>query len=160
LAFDGIYRRYFPAVYRYVRARVDQTQEVEDITSQVFVEAMQSLPRYTERGMFAAWLFTITRRLVTRHMRLKHRVLTLEELPRGIGSVTMPEIDPHVRLMRALDRLSPDRREALHLRFFAGLSIAEIAEVMNRGEGAVKMLLHRGLSDLRERLSPYVADPA
>jgi RNA polymerase sigma-70 factor (ECF subfamily) len=150
-AFDALYRRYLPAVFRYCRARVATQQDAEDVTAAVFVDALDGLAGYVEQGRFAAWLFTIARRQVSAHRRREVRGPVA-------GQVAPPAAPADLRLedrdllRRALGRLTEERREALALRFYAGLKIAEIAEVMGKGESAVKMLIHRGLGQLREEL--------
>jgi RNA polymerase sigma-70 factor (ECF subfamily) len=162
--FDAVYRRYLPTVYRYVRARVGSAGDAEDIVSAAFIEAMTSLPRYREQGRFAAWMFTIARRRITahrrRHFRREGREALVDEeslrrLPddsRGSGGASrMVERDRLERVMAA--HLSEDQREALTLRFYGELPIAEIAKVMGKGESATKMLLHRGLNRLRAAMA-------
>lgn len=148
-AFDALYRRYVTRVHRYVRARVPSDAVAEDVTSTVFLDALSGLPRYREQGRFAAWLFTIARRHVLD--------TTGRPLPRPVADIEAerPPEDEALELAAvrdALQDLTEDRRQALELRFFAGLSVRETAAVMGRGESAVKMLVHRGLAQLREAL--------
>ncbi len=162
MQFDAVYRRYLPAVYRYVRARVGATSDAEDITAAAFLDAMTSLARYQEQGRFPAWLFTIARRRITAHRRRyvrregKEASVEEESLRRmpdvGAGSSTARMADQDL-LQRAMTaHLSADQHEALALRFYGDLPIAEIARVMGKGESAVKMLLHRGLGRLRKAM--------
>lgn len=136
-------------VYRYVRARVPSDAVAEDVTSTVFLDALAGLPGYREQGRFAAWLFTIARR---------HALdATARPVPQPVTDIeeARPPSDEALELAAvraALHGLTEDRRQALELRFFAGLSVRETAAVMGRGESAVKMLVHRGLAQLREAL--------
>jgi RNA polymerase sigma factor (sigma-70 family) len=155
-AFAALYRRYVAAVYRYARVRVGSSEAAEDITSCVFLDALAGLPKYRESGQFPGWLFTIARRNVQDY----YRQLAREERRSGTPSEATPgrEPDPVAvaeleAVRQALGRLSPDRREALELRFFAGLDGRAMAHVMNRKESAVKMLIHRGLGQLRQLLA-------
>ena len=154
-AFDALYRRHVAAVYRYVRARVDSTTTAEDLTSSVFMDVLAGLPAYREQGRFGAWLFTIARRHVLDLYRAKGRTRALRPVvDSGAGESTQVE-DLHA-LQWAMGLLTDDRREALELRFFAGLAVREVAEVMGRGESATKMLIHRGLAQLRAVLTEDV----
>jgi RNA polymerase sigma factor (sigma-70 family) len=150
-AFERIYARYLTPVYRFVRARVGSVQDAEDVTSAVFIEALTGLAGYEEQGRFVGWLFTIAHRQVMAYYRRAPRLVDVEtaELaapPRpGFG-------DEGDLLERALLRLTEDRRAALALRFYGGLKVAEVADVLGKGESATKMLIHRGLLQLRELL--------
>jgi RNA polymerase sigma-70 factor (ECF subfamily) len=149
-AFDAVYRRYLQRIYRYARVRVGTEQDAEDVTTATFIEAMTGLRGYEEQGRFAAWLFTIARRQVLAQRRRSPQHDDVDSL----HLATSPELpgDERAVLARALARLTDDRREALLLRFYGGLKVNEIADVLDKGESAVKMLLHRGLGQLREQL--------
>lgn len=160
-AFDALYRRYLPAVYRFALAELGSVADAEDVTAAVFLAVLTSLPRYREQGCFAAWLFTIARRQVRDARRRSGRRASWPEAETVAAS---PErtvdtgsqesgLEERLLLRRALAQLTPERREAIALRFYAGLPITEIARLTGRGESAVKMLLHRGLEQLRRLLA-------
>lgn len=168
-AFDALYRRHLRAVYRYAYARCGSPADAEDIAAAVFIEALTALPRYEERGTFLAWLFTIARRQVGAHRRRERgrSFDSLDALAAGRSSPADPQDarlrqqqEEHERLARAMGRLSPDQRDALQLRFYGGLMVVEIGQAMGKGESAVKMLLHRGLRQLRAILDAEEADSA
>lgn len=158
-AFAALYRRYLPRVYRYFYVRTGAVQPAEDLTSQTFMAALESLPRYRERGTFAAWLFAIASRRYADACRTQAAVP-----PEGAGEAWDPP-DPaplpetvlvHAERMaslaQALRVLSPDRAQAVALHFFGGLSHKETARAMGRSGIAVKSLINRALRDLREKL--------
>lgn len=150
-AFEAVYRRYVTRVYRYTRARLATDQDAEDVTTTTFMEAMNGLAGYEEQGRFAPWLFTIARRQVLAHHR---RDVPHDDLESVVVPTAAPTRhgDEDAILRRALSRLTPERREVIELRFYADLKIHEIATVLNKGESAVKMLLSRGLTQLRDTL--------
>jgi RNA polymerase sigma-70 factor (ECF subfamily) len=156
-AFVALYWRYLPRVYRYVYRRVGNQQDAEDVTASVFIEALESLENYREQGSFAGWLFTIAHHRVSDHHRQQRERISLEEMaPALTNSGPGPEAlalqrDRLERVAQALDELAPDRQEALTLRFFGELSNKEVAQVMDRSEAAVKMLVCRALRQLRRR---------
>lgn len=151
-AFEALYRRYLPAVYRYLRARVESAEDAEDVTSAVFLDVLMGLAGYREQGRFPAWLFTIARRHAIAHRRRNPYAVQLESVDLRAAAVSVSVED--VELLRAgLEHLTEERREALMLRFFAGLKVHEIAQVMGKGDSATKMLIHRGLAQLRELLA-------
>jgi len=159
-ALVALYRRYLPRVYRYFYARVGNVQVAEDLTSQTCVAVLESLPRYRERGAFAAWVFTIAARRYADYCRTR-TLLALESVPDGALPADAAPLPDDVivhseqmsRLASALRALSPDRAQAVALHFFGGLSHKETAQAMQRSRIAVKSLIHRALRDLRERLS-------
>ncbi len=158
-AFDALYRRYVTRVYRYCLLRCGSAQDAEDLTAQTFLAALESLGRYRERGSFAAWLFTIARRQChsyhRRHYRHPEQPLEVAE---GRAHPHAPDPERHLFremvmacVQRVLPQLTPERQEVVRLRYGAGLSTAETAAVMGKGQSAVKMLLLRAVNDLQER---------
>jgi len=156
-AFVALYRRYLPRVYHYVYRRVGNQQDAEDLTASVFIEALESLEDYREQGSFAGWLFTIAHHRVADYHRQQRERISLEAVvPALSNSGPGPEAlalqrDRLERVAQALDELTPDRQEALTLRFFGELSNKEVAQVMGKSEAAVKMLVYRALRQLRRR---------
>lgn len=157
-AFDVLYRRHVTAVYRYCLIHVSRQTEAEELTSQVFLTALETLPRYNARGPFAAWLMGIARHKCADYHRhnYQNRQVALE----AAEALPAATVHPEERLSQAalldclrqaLRQISPDRREALQLRFWAGLSVRETAVTMRRGQSAVKMLVSRAISDLQTR---------
>ena len=158
-AFDALYRRYVDQVYRYCYSHVSSHLDAEDLTAQTFLAALQSLPSYSGQGSFAAWLFSIARHKCADHHRWTY-ANPREPLDASYGLEDQASVDPERRALmssvrdcvrRALGALTQDRREALQLRFWGGLKHQEVASVMERSEDAVKMLVWRGIRDLRER---------
>lgn len=155
--FAELYRRYATRVYRYLLVRVRDPHAAQDVTSQTFLAAMESIGSYRASGTFAAWLFGIARRKAADHFRRRRATLPLE------AAACIPHPDPlpdqvveqRLRLeqvARALRSIAPERAEALALRVFAGLNAAEVGVVMGKSEAAVKMLVHRAVNDLQARL--------
>ncbi len=152
-AYAELYRRYLTPIYKYVFRRVGGNSSVaEDLTSQVFLEALNNLSTYRERGRFIAWLFTITRRRLVDSYR-KQETSSLEDVPESLLGIS----DEHEvrenrnRLKHLLSALDEEKRELLRLRFSAELSFADIAAVLGKNEAAVKMSLYRILDGLREQ---------
>jgi len=158
-ALSRLYEEYFERVYRYVAVRVRSRLDAEDITSQVFIKVVQSLPSYKLRGApFSAWLFRIARNQVIDHIR-KHSVksetaciapaATSQEDPTKLVELNMA-VD---EVVQALALLTEAQREVIELRFAAELSIAETAKIMGKSEGAVKALQYSALVALRKHLA-------
>ncbi len=153
--FAPLYRRYVTPIYRYCYSRTGNVPDAEDLTSQIFLEALKGLPRYHHRGHFIAWLFTIARRRAADHYR-RPGLLPLDD-----DLTAAAECDPSSGALRADDleslrqvvtRLNDRDRELLHLRFAGGLTFAQMAALLGKREGAVKMALARLLDRLQRVL--------
>ena len=153
-AFDALYHRYLPRLYRYCLQRVNNTEQAEDISAQVFMEVLDGLMngKYKETACFAAWLFTIARRRVFDHYR-KPDVETLHEShPYNPDfSKQVENLDDKQQLIDLIQELDEEQQELLRLRFAAELSFDEIAIIDGRKPAAVKMAIYRILDQLRVR---------
>lgn len=149
--FDELYRRYADEIGRFVRSRVSNAAQAEDITSKVFMKVLQALPRYTD-GPFRAWLYRITRNTIIDEYRLAKPTSDISDLPVADRAPTPEDIaifsDTADRLHAALNQLKPQQREILTLRLH-GHSIAEIADRMNMTNDAVKSAQRRAFMTLR-----------
>jgi RNA polymerase sigma-70 factor (ECF subfamily) len=163
-AFAAIYERYRDTVFRFVHSRVGGWQLAEDLTSEVFLRALNRIGSFTWQGRDpGAWLVTIARNLVADHYksgryRLERPVDSVpDEAPRGVppdaqvgDRVAGGQARDHWRqvLSTAVDRLTPKQREVLELRFFAGLSIADTAALIGCDESVVKTAQFRAVRAL------------
>lgn len=157
-AFAELYQRHVTRVYRYHMAHVGNVHDAEDLTSQTFMAALENLRSFRGAGSFAAWIFGIAANKKAMFFRgLKPEVQLEDAL-----QIPNPQLgtdhlaSQRLRLesiTRALKQLSADRADAITLTFFGGLSYAEAAQVMRKSEASLKMLVSRGLQDLRERTS-------
>ncbi len=153
-AFGELYDRYAQAIFRFLYAQLSHRLEAEDLTSEVFLRAWQSLPTYRERGYpFSSFLFRIARNLVIdRYRRSDWRDLPLED-DQSPGQAALGEAAAqHRELLESLAQLREEYRLVLVLRFLNGLSPQETARALKRSEGAVRVLQHRALLALRKRL--------
>jgi RNA polymerase sigma-70 factor (ECF subfamily) len=163
-AFAVLYHRYFDRVYAYVRARTATEDDAADLTQQVFLHALDALPRYrgARRDSFAAWLFRIARNVVTDAYRRRRATITWDLVPEALQPATEHDLDEHIlrreareRLRTLFETLDPAARELLVLRFVARLSIADIAAVIGKKEDATQKKLSRLIHTLKEQ---YHAD--
>lgn len=157
-AFAELYRRYMTRVYRYHMAHVGNVKDAEDLTSQTFMAALEGLRSFRGSGSFAAWILGIASKKRLMFFRGNRHDLSLDEaahypspsLPTDKAAAQRLQMES---VARALRQLSPERAEAITLAYFAGLSNTEAAQILNKSEAAVKMLVSRGLQDLRDRTS-------
>lgn len=157
-AFAELYRRHVTRVYRYHVAHTGNIKDAEDLTSQTFMAALEGIRSYRGEAPFAAWLMGIASRkraLFFRGIRPEVQLdaalhIPSPGLPTDTAAFQRLQMDS---VSRALKRISPERAEALSLVYFGGLTNAEAAHVLKKSEGALKMLISRGLQDLRTRTS-------
>jgi RNA polymerase sigma-70 factor (ECF subfamily) len=159
-AFGELYERYVEKIYSYVYYRTGNHHDAEDLTARVFFRAMAHVESYTERGVpFQAWLYRIAHNLIANWHRDRGRrkIIALDEFIAGSLKSDAPdyqaeENEERELLMRAIRRLPEERQQLLTFKFVEHLSNAEIGEIMNRTEGAIKSLYHRTLISLRDEL--------
>jgi RNA polymerase sigma-70 factor, ECF subfamily len=158
----ALYDRHVTRIYRYALSRCGNQQDAEDITAQTFLAMLENLHRYRPRAnaSFAAWLTQIARNKATDLFRSGRRTVSFDDV--DTVPMSVPPSDTGIDAIRrerqlivALATLAPDRAEAIRLRMFASLSMAEIGKTMNKSEAAAKMLVSRGLSDLRAALAQH-----
>ena len=157
-AFAELYRRHVASVYRYHLAHTGNEKDAEDLTSQTFMAAMEGIKSYRGTAPCITWILGIAFRLKSRHFRRRKPEVPLEaalhlptpSLPTDKSAFQRLE---RIQIIDALKQLPSDRAEALILCFFSGLSFRDAGEVLGKSEAAVKMLISRGLQDLRSRSS-------
>lgn len=155
--FAAIYQQYALELYRFFYHHTGSAHDAEDLTATTFSRALVSLERYEEQGRFAAWLFAIARHTLRDAQRRQRPQFNVDLLaPVLVDPDPLPEAliiaDEQAHdLRQRLGQLPPDQRAALVLRFFGDMSISEIANVLGRSIGSVKMLVHRGLNRLRDQ---------
>ncbi|HKW23821.1 MAG TPA: sigma-70 family RNA polymerase sigma factor [Ktedonobacterales bacterium] len=155
-AFATLYQRYFARVYRYLRIRLRSEEDAADLTQQVFLKALDALPRYqSRRAPFAAWLFTIARRTLADRFRRRPVTLPLEAAGDLLADHEMEAAvlrrESIEQLTALLGSLNPDARDLLALRFAAGLTTPEIAAILGKRPEAVRKALSRLLQSLKEQ---------
>ena len=166
-SFDALYRRYLAQVYSYAYYELGDHHEAEDATERTFLAALANLDRFEERARpadgdgastFRVWLFRIARNVVANERRGRRRhpqapieaaALVADPLDIEGGASVREEA---TAAWQAVGRLPADRRRALVLRFVEEMSTAEIAGVLGRSEGAVRVLIHRALRTIARDL--------
>ena len=165
--FEALYRKYLAQVYSYAFYELRDHHEAEDATERTFLSALTNIGRFEERARpadgegastFRVWLFQIARNAVAeRRRRLRRRrEAPLEAAANAVAPLDIEAEaalhDAATEAWRAVDRLPGDRRRALILRFVDEMSTAEIAGVLGRSEGAVRVLIHRALRSVARDL--------
>jgi RNA polymerase sigma-70 factor, ECF subfamily len=151
--FTELYEGNFERVYAFVARRVRNRDDAEDVTAEVFRDALASIAKFEWRGApFAAWLYRIASNAIADRWQraAKEQGTALAADPPDDSARTNPEeIERHARLFRLVEKLPAGQRRVIEMRFAEGKSIAEIARELGRTGGAVKQLQFRGLQALR-----------
>lgn len=149
--FGDLYEQNFYRVYAYIARRVRDRHRAEDLTAEVFSEALAGIRKFEWRGVpFAAWLLRIASRAVADHWKRSGRE-SGEPSPEADPSGP-DEIERNAMLFQLVDRLPEAQFRVIHLRFVEQKSIREIAEELGRSEGAVKQLQLRAIENLRAQM--------
>jgi RNA polymerase sigma-70 factor (ECF subfamily) len=168
-AFEQLIERHQTLVAGTVARMLGSNSDVEDIAQQVFIRVWKSAGRYVARAKFTTWLLKITRNLVFNEMRRAKRHPHLpvqidpeaEEMPlkdevTATPDATLLQVELQAEIEKAIMLLPDTQRMALVLRRYEELSYEEIADVLDLSVPAVKSLLFRARTELRERLSQYL----
>ena len=169
--FEALYRKYLAQVYSYAYYELRDHHDAEDVTERTFLAALTNLGRFEERARpadgegastFRVWLFRIARNAVAERSRRRRR------RPEATLDAAATVADPHdveaeatlhddaAAAWRAVGRLRGDRRRAVILRFVDEMSTAEIAGILDRSEGGVRVLIHRALRSVARDLDDRV----
>ena len=157
-AFGELYDHYFGQIYRFVYSRLRNQEAAEDVTAEVFIKALRAIGRYRPSGHpFSAWLYRISVNAMADYYRGRSPATDLDEAI-GVASPEAP-VDERVvaqneaaRVWAAIDSLPAQQRTAMTLKLGEDLKLAQIGEIMGKSEGAIKLLIHRGMSGVRQRL--------
>jgi len=158
-AFGPLYDRYVDRIYAYLWARTSGAEDAADLTQQVFLQALHALPRYRDGGTpFAAWLFRIARNAATDWRRRQRATVAWDLVPAALHPQASDEVEARVvrqeeliRLRALLAALDAETREALILRFTAGLTLADVGAVIGKSEEATRKMIARALHTLKEQ---------
>jgi RNA polymerase sigma-70 factor (ECF subfamily) len=165
-AVSQLYHRYAPGIYGYMASRVGDPAVADDLTSEVFVRALEGLPQFEVRDVpLSAWLYRIAHARMVDHFRrqarrptvpLEEGLLVTDELYPPQAGIDK-EVEARLRmeqLSKAIERLTAEQHQVILLRFVAGFKLKEIAYVMDKSTSAIKMLQFRALTRLRKLVAP------
>jgi len=156
-AVGELYDRYQESVFRYIWSRVSNLQLAEDITGDVFTRMVVNLPKYRSTGApFQAWLYSIARNLVIDSYR---QASSRNQLPIEKAADLSTDEDGPAQIVEnqifieqiqtALQELTPYKQDVLILRFIVGLPLQEVASILGKTIGSIKVTQHRALNKLR-----------
>lgn len=155
-AFDVLYHRHLPKVYKRVKYVVPEN-DVEDVTQEIFIAALKSLPSFRGDAKFGTWLRTLTNHKVAEFYRRRTRkqeplLAPLSDAAAQVTGGTSQSLEERIFLQRALQNLPDNYLEILLLRFAEDMQFNEIAELTNQNLEATKSLFRRAVIALRNHL--------
>lgn len=148
-----IYEEYSEKILRYIKCRISNPEEAEDLCSEVFLKIYQKLDTFDEtKASVTTWIYTVTRNTLTDHYRTRH---VLEEVPETVsdGSDIEEEIcnaEMLEILASAIEKLDERSRDIIVLRYYSGLTLKEIGSRMGYSYAYIKALHNKALASLKK----------
>ena len=163
-AYNLLVSRWEKPMYNYLLRMTGNREDALDLTQDVLLKAYQNLGKLAEPGRFAPWLYRIAHNEAYSMFRKRQPETDVEDLePRPVapsvtvgGSAVFP-IELSLSVASALERLSPDQREAVVLKIYRGFKFDEMAEILDCPVSTVKSRLYTALELLKEELAPLEA---
>jgi len=155
----SLYDEYFDRIARYIYVRIGDKNEAENLAGEVFLKALESLKSYEERGIpMQAWLFRIAHNLVVDHLRKATKLKTVPidtvQIESREDPVATAEKNMEMeRVNEAMQKLTPEQRKVVRLRFFGGLSSKEVGAMLSKSDGAVREMQRAAIERLRGLLT-------
>jgi len=158
-AFGELYVRHLDEIYRFVFYKVGNEKRAEDLTEQVFLKAWEAIGDYESRGYpLSSWLYRIAHNAVVDHYRTRKDESPLDPIAFSLADESLGPEETLMkkrevsRLLEALAELSEEKQQLIFLRFVEGLSHARVARILDKSEGACRVMQHRALASLSEIL--------
>lgn len=159
-AFGEIYNLFFKRIYTFIYFRVSHKETAEDMAEEVFLKAWTKINSAKEAGSLEAWLYQIARNLVIDYYRNKKLVVELREVENTLtyDDTVLDLLDLNHRqeiLNRLIKQLPEEHQQVLKLKFFEDLDNEVIAQILNKSEGAIRVIQFRAISKLKELFEDY-----
>ncbi|HEY4694408.1 MAG TPA: RNA polymerase sigma factor [Candidatus Nanoarchaeia archaeon] len=154
-SFGKVYDSLVEKVYRFIFFKVESRETAEDLTQGVFLKALENIEKYRKNTSFLAWIYTIARNSVIDHYRTKKQKVSLEvasKIEFIDKELDLESKESTQTLYQALRALSHEEREVVELHSVDDYSFEEIAQVMGKAPGALRILKYRALTKLRKLL--------
>lgn len=154
-ALTKLYNTYFERVYRFIFYRVSHKETAEDLTEDVFVKLFKNLRTLEQTAAFEGWLFQIARNRVIDHYRSKKQTVALEEVENTLeyetNIVDMVNLKTEQTVfIKLLKELTPEQQQVIKLKFLEDLDNDVIAQIMDKTEGAIRVIQFRAIAKLKE----------
>jgi len=157
-AFAAIYDHFSEKIYRFIYFRVGHKEIAEDILSDSFVKGWQKINQINSPVALSAWLYQIAKNTIIDYYRLKKETVALEEVEEFLEDTVDPVDTTNISLQQKkildmLHSLPKEQQDVIRYRFFEDLTIEEIAYILGKTEGAIRVIQHRAILRLKELLN-------
>lgn len=157
-AFSDLYNFYFKRIYTFIYYRVNHKETAEDLAEDVFLKAYTKIATVSKNASFEGWLYQIARNLVIDYYRRKKPDIDLKDIENTLEyeSNIVNEIDLNAQqkvFLQLLKKLTPEHQQIIRLKFIEDLDNFAIAQILEKSEGAVRVLQHRALTSLKDLVS-------
>lgn len=158
-AFGNLYDKYLPSIYRFIILKIGNRADAEDLSHQVFLNAWQGIHNYEFQGFpFSSWLYRIANNSVIDFWRTKKNPLNIETIPED-SLKDDPRMDLALdkkmdieTIKKAISKLEGDQQDIVIMKFVNELSNKEIAQILNKTEGTIRVIQHRALKQIKKHL--------
>ena len=156
-AFARIYDHFADKIYRFIYFRVGHKEVAEDILSDTFVKSWQKINQINSPIALSGWLYQIARNNVIDYYRVKKETVALDDVSETLEDLVSP-VDlvnsgfQHKKILAVLGQLTPEQQQVIKYKFFEDLSNEEIGLILDKNEGAIRVIQHRAIIRLKELL--------
>ena len=157
-AFGKLYDLFFDRIYKFIFFRISHKEVAEDITEEVFIKAYQALAKLKEDQAFESWLYQISRNKLIDYYRSKKSLVDISQVENElVYDFNLSEsIDKRLeeqKFLEALELLPEDQKTVIQLKFIEDLENPEIAIILNKTEGSIRVIQHRAITKLKDILN-------
>jgi RNA polymerase sigma-70 factor (ECF subfamily) len=157
IAFGRIYDQYSQRLYKFIYLRVGHKEVAEDILADSFVKVWTKISQVNSSKAFSSWIFQIAKNNIIDYYRVRKSTIAIEEVEHTLEDAANPIAETELRLdqkriLLALNSLPKDQQQVVRYKFFEDLTNSEIALIMNKTEGAIRVIQHRAVVRLQEIL--------
>jgi RNA polymerase sigma-70 factor, ECF subfamily len=156
-AFGRIYDHFSEKLYRFIFFRVGHKELAEDILADTFVKAWTKIEQVSSSKAFTSWIYQIAKNNIIDYYRVKKITVDLEEVVEFLEDASSPIDDANLMIeqlvvVELIKALPPDQQQILQYKFFEDLENIEIAQIMGKSEGSIRVIQHRAINKLKELL--------
>ncbi len=159
-AFTNIYNLYFEKIFRFIYYRVSHKEVAEDLAEDVFLKAFSKLSSIEKNSSFEAWLYQIARNKVIDYYREKKQIVALEEIENTLAYeenvINILDLQDQQKIfIKLLKELGQEQQLVIKLKFLENLENDQIAKIMHKNEGAIRVIQHRAMAKLKDLVKKF-----
>jgi RNA polymerase sigma-70 factor, ECF subfamily len=159
-AFTELYDLFFEKIYRFIFFRVGHKEVAEDLTEDVFIKAFANLKTLQKDSVFEPWLYQIARNKIIDYYRSKKLIIPLDEVEHTLeyetNVIDIVNLEAQQKIfIKLLKELSPEQQTVIKMKFLEGLENTEIAHMLNKPEGTIRVIQHRAIAKLKQLIEKF-----